>query len=70
MAYQASSPSVCTFNNRHIFKFGGLGTDGSLSAQIEKYDSQTNQWFSYELKTNLEYFMSSGVKLIWLSASC
>jgi len=49
MNHPAASISLCSFNGRYLYKFGGIGegveTDGGvLSSYIEKYDMQEDVW--------------------------
>lgn len=41
--------SVCSFNNRIIFKFGGINSDDQLNEYIEKYEPNTNRWISFHI---------------------
>ncbi len=40
----ATSCCVCTFNDKFIFKFGGIGNSKQLNNFIEKYDVSLNSW--------------------------
>lgn len=45
MNNSASSICCCSFNNKFIFKFGGIGENRLLSNIIERFDIQMNKWF-------------------------
>jgi hypothetical protein len=60
----ASSPSVCSFRNRYVYKFGGLVKGAILNNMIEKYDVEENLWTNYEIEGVEHQF-----KLLWLNAS-
>ena len=69
--YKCVAASLCSFNNKFLFKFGGLIDGGLLNNQIEKYDELLNKWTVIDatfdpadsLKANLKEFRL-------LSASC
>jgi hypothetical protein len=45
--YAATSLSLCTFDNKYLFKFGGIGEgydNNLLSPYIERYDLQNDTW--------------------------
>ncbi|KAL4480469.1 hypothetical protein ABPG74_020985 [Tetrahymena malaccensis] len=45
--YAATSLSLCSFNGRYLFKFGGIGEgydNHLLSPYIERYDQLTDSW--------------------------
>ena len=42
--HTASSLCITSFNNKFIFKFGGIGESRQLSPYIERYDIEKNQW--------------------------
>ncbi|KRX03576.1 hypothetical protein PPERSA_04128 [Pseudocohnilembus persalinus] len=41
---RANNPTVCSFNNKYIFKFGGKFDDNKLNQFVEKYDPKINKW--------------------------
>jgi hypothetical protein len=36
--------SACLFQNRFIFRFGGMDSKGVLVSSIERYDIQRSMW--------------------------
>jgi len=49
MNHPAASLALCSFNDRYLYKFGGIGEGleadgGVLNSYIEKYDMQEDVW--------------------------
>jgi hypothetical protein len=47
--------SACVFNNKYIFKFGGVSQEKKLTKIIEKYDVGVDKWslIKYTVDPNL-----------------
>lgn len=41
---KANNPSICTFNDKYLFKFGGKKEERKMNEVIEKYDFDLNEW--------------------------
>lgn len=70
--FGTSSPSVCTYKNKLIFKFGGIEANQKVTEQIEKYDPILNTWVSYQVKSSADGSLQSvpDIRMLWLSCSC
>ncbi len=48
--HPASSLCCTSFNDKYIFKFGGIAENRTLSTYIEKYDIAKNIWTDIDPK--------------------
>jgi hypothetical protein len=53
MNSNASSPMVCSFNDKEIYKFGGVLKKGLLNEMIEKYNPVNDKWTIVPFKGNV-----------------
>lgn len=46
MNFPAANMTVCSVNNRYLFKFGGVFDNKKSNNYIERYDSLYNVWIN------------------------